>query len=94
MNRGDESSGAGHAGTENVLWNSRGAGSIKSFQRGLGYVIGTSGGVVVVVDEPGFDLLGRFTNTAPVDWLEGRDAGATLDPPSLYQDQRRRRLGR
>jgi len=91
VNRGTESSGAGHAGTENVLWNTRGAGTVKSLQRGLGYVIGTVG-VSVVVD-PRIDPLRRATNTAPVDVVEGQDRGATLVPASLYEDMRARRLG-
>ncbi|HNC94755.1 MAG TPA: NTP transferase domain-containing protein, partial [Myxococcota bacterium] len=32
--------------------------------------------------------------TAPEDWSEGLELAATLDPPSLYEDQLARRLGR
>jgi hypothetical protein len=90
VNRGTESSGAGHAGTENVVWNTRGTGTVKSLQRGNGYVIGTVG-VQVVVD-PGFDPLGRARNTAPVDFVEGEGEGSGLVPPSLYENMRARRL--
>ena len=31
-------------------------------------------------------------NSAPEDFVEGRDEGATLWPPSLYEHQRARRL--
>jgi len=30
--------------------------------------------------------------TSPADTLEGEGRGGTLDPPSLYEDQLRRRL--
>jgi hypothetical protein len=92
VNRGTESSGAGHAGSENILWNTRGGGQIKSLQRGHGYVIGTTD-IDVVVD-PGFDPLGRARNTAPIDFVEGDGQGVSLDPPSLYLDMRTRRLAR
>ncbi len=41
VNRNDESTGAGLAGTENVLWNLRGQGTLRSLQYRTGYVIGT-----------------------------------------------------
>ena len=37
VNRKDWSSGAGHSGTQNVFWNLRGQGELKSFQVGWGY---------------------------------------------------------
>jgi len=87
VNRRLESTGAGHTGTQNVLWNTSGTGALRSMQHGWGYVIGTRG------LELGFDSpLGLDEFTAPRDWLEGVDAGAGLEPQSLYEDQLRRRL--
>ncbi|NJK32039.1 MAG: hypothetical protein HC927_06235 [Deltaproteobacteria bacterium] len=91
VNRNDYSSGAGHSATQNVLWNLRGEGTIRSFQFGWGYVIGTQGLTVRRLLREGvlFDSL----DTEPVDWLEGEDLGDTLAPGSLYEDQLLRRLG-
>jgi hypothetical protein len=92
VNRGTESSGAGHAGTENILWNTSGAGIVKSLQRGQGYIIGTTD--IRVVTEP--DLIdsvrGLARNTEPVDFMEGVGRGGALVPASLYEDMRARRL--
>jgi hypothetical protein len=88
VNRRLESTGAGHTGTENVFWNVSGAGLLRSMQWGWGYVIGTDG-LAVALDE-----VFIAEGTQPSDWAEGLDAGATLEPRSLYEDQRRRRLGR
>jgi len=87
VNRNDESTGAGHTGTENALWNSRGKGMLRSLQHGWGYVIGTLG--LSVVTE---SVLPMALGTEPVDLVEGQELGATLEPPSLYEDQRKRRL--
>ena len=38
--------------------------------------------------------LGAAEGTDPVDWLEGADLGATLEPQSLFEDQLARRLAR
>ena len=86
-NRGMESTGAGHAGTENVFWNVSGKGIVRSMQWKMGYVIGTQG-LKALIELGGIDAIG----TEPRDWLEGENAGPTLDPPSLYDDQRKRRL--
>lgn len=88
VNRGAESTGAGHTGTENVLWNAQGRGVLRSMQWGTGYVIGTRDLTVQV--NPLIPVIGD--GTAPIDHLEGEARGATLDPPSLYEDQLRRRL--
>ncbi|MEW5740245.1 MAG: hypothetical protein AB1938_15035 [Myxococcota bacterium] len=88
INRRLESTGAGHTGTENVFWNVSGAGLLRSMQWGWGYVIGTDG-LEVALDE-----VFIAEGTQPLDWAEGLDAGATLQPRSLYEDQLRRRLGR
>jgi hypothetical protein len=90
VNRQDESSGAGHAATEDVFWNSSGSGSLTSYQVGTGYVIGTQGLSVSTAVLGVFDSEG----TEPEDWTEGIDAGATLSPPSLYEDQLERRIAR
>jgi hypothetical protein len=90
-NRLGFSSGAGHSATQNVFWNLRGGGQIRSFQYGWGYVIGTVG-LAVYRELEEATLLGSL-NTEPVDWLEGFDEGATLEPSSLYEDQLARRLG-
>jgi hypothetical protein len=87
VNRGAESTGAGHTGTENVLWNLDGKGSVRSLQWKTGYLIGTRG-LYPVTDSPLPIALG----TAPVDFIEGIDQGATLTPSSLYEDQLARRL--
>ncbi len=67
--------------------------AIETAQFGWGYAIGTSG--------PGNGVVTRVvTNTywstldpgAPADFVEGVGMGATLYPPSLYEEQRRRRL--
>ncbi|HMY19658.1 MAG TPA: hypothetical protein PKA58_25205, partial [Polyangium sp.] len=81
-----ESTGAGITGTMNVIWNVRGTGTVRSMQYGWGYVIGTSG-PFVVTESP----LPLGQGTEPVDFVEGLELGSQLDPPSLYEDQRRRR---
>ncbi len=86
VNRRQESTGAGHTGTQNVFWNVRGAGALRSMQHGHGYVIGTE---QLVVDTK--DLLFGFAGTEPLDSTEGLDAGTRLRPRSLLDDQRRRR---
>ncbi|MRG95372.1 glycosyl hydrolase family 28-related protein [Polyangium spumosum] len=86
VNRNHESTGAGHTGTENVLWNNRGKGALRSLQFGAGYVIGTEG-LYVTTESP----LPMAAGTQPVDRVEGLDEGDTLEPPSLYEDQLFRR---
>ncbi|MEM7387561.1 MAG: glycosyl hydrolase family 28-related protein, partial [Verrucomicrobiota bacterium] len=83
----------GVTGTQTVFWNLVGRSYypkrpyiVHSQQHGWGYVIGTSGPAAEVRldgEEP--------ARTDPVDWLEGKGKGDTLEPASLYQDQRRRR---
>ncbi|MEP7122497.1 MAG: glycosyl hydrolase family 28-related protein [Byssovorax sp.] len=89
VNRGDESTGAGLAGTENVLWNLRGKGTLRSLQYRTGYVIGTRD-LYPVTDSP----LPMGVGTAPIDFLEGLDRGAGLAPTSLYEDQLAKRLAK
>jgi hypothetical protein len=91
VNRTTYSSGAGHSGTQNVFWNSIGAGTIRSFQYQWGYVIGTSGLKIERLLLEGSNFESIFTE--PEDWIEGIDVPELLDPPSLYEDQLARRLG-
>ena len=102
FNRKDESTGAGHTATRSVFWNTRGSGRLRSYQYGHGYVIGTSPELSVLTDLPTDDPdlrrelepLGPWTATAPYDWIEGASQGTLLEPQSLYEDQRLRRLSR
>jgi len=87
VNRNGESTGAGHTGTQNVLWNLKGTGTLRSLQFGTGYVIGTQG-LYPVTESP----LPMGVGTAPVDYVEGLEQGDTLEPASLYEDQRAKRL--
>ena len=63
---------------------------LNSLQFGRGYVIGTEGLTVRTEVTDVYDSSG----TAPADWVEGLDAGATLEPRSLYEEQLQRRLAR
>jgi len=90
VNRGSYSSGAGHSATENVLWNTVGAGTIRSFQFRHGYVVGTAPTITVRTNP----VLGEGDGANPDDWHEGIGEAATLEPQSLFEDQLRRRLGR
>lgn len=92
QNRLLESSGAGHTATRDVFWNSRSGntqGSLKSYQYGWGYVIGTKG-LSVETELGGATARG----TEPEDFVEHLDRAEALDPPSLYDDQLKRRLDR
>lgn len=86
-NRMTWSSGAGHSATQCVFWNTAGTGSLESLQYGMGYVIGTDGLTVRTDVIDFYDSEG----TGPEDWVEGIDEGAELWPPSLYEEQLRRR---
>ena len=59
-------------------------------QFGDGYIIGTTD---VIVETTVYDILDS-AGTAPEDYTEGLDAGETLNPQSLYDDQLARRLAR
>ena len=88
-NRGTESTGAGTSAWKNVFWNNRGAGFISSRQWALGYVIGTAPTLslrLAVGETAG-------AGSAPEDWAEGEGSGELLEPASLFDDQRLRRLG-
>ena len=92
VNRQGESSGAGHSATQNVWWNTRGGGYLRSLQVGDGYVIGTDG-MDVHVDPEEWDWNNSGEGSAPEDWTEGIDAALPLEPASLYEDQLLRRVG-
>ncbi len=80
-----------------VYWNTEGlANSFHPFvvwsqQADYGYVIGTRGAVSAVRTDGNFPE--RKSHTDPVDVVEGIGKGSTLSPSSLFEDQRRRRLG-
>lgn len=88
LNRGSYSSGAGITATQATFWNPRGTGTISSFQFGYGYVVGSQGPTLVT------ELPNYFSGqgTEPADYVEATDQ--TVDPPSLYEDQLKRRLAR
>ncbi|MBN2309649.1 MAG: hypothetical protein JXR94_11790 [Candidatus Hydrogenedentes bacterium] len=87
-NREDWSSGAGLTVTQSVYWNTSGGGQIRSWQYGLGYIIGTQAvGVDTSLDSS------SARGSEPEDYVEGENRGAMLTPPSLYEDQLARRLG-
>ncbi|MCU0794170.1 MAG: hypothetical protein MUE42_15275, partial [Opitutaceae bacterium] len=76
-----------------VFWNTRGTGAstapvVRSEQARHGYVIGTSG------PRSRVELPRRAPRaTDPADHVEGAGRGDTLEPRSLFLDQRARRLG-
>jgi hypothetical protein len=91
VNRGSESSYAGHTGTQNAMWNLRGQGVLRSRQFGDGFVIGTRD-ITVQTSLAGVVLDGA--GTQPEDYSEGLGTGATLAPQSLYEDQLAKRLAK
>jgi hypothetical protein len=67
--------------------------AIETAQFGWGYAIGTSGpgnGVATRVVTNGY--WSTLDPGSPTDFVEGVGMGTTLYPPSLYEEQRRRRL--
>lgn len=89
VNRGAWSSGAGHSATQSAVWNADGSGVVRSRQFGHGYVIGAGEELEVETSLETADAI----ETAPEDWVEGPGKVGALEPPSLYEDQRARRLG-
>lgn len=87
-NRLDWSSGAGHTVTQSVYWNTGGAGVIRSWQYGHGYIIGTAPELRI---ETALDQR-QARNTVVEDTREGVGQAAGLRPVSIYEDQRARRL--
>lgn len=92
INRGMWSSGSGVSATESVFWNPSGAGRILSKQAGHGYV------VALPTTDVDTNLTGLHffpqDMTAPEDFVEWVPVDAELEPQSLYEDQRARRLER
>ncbi|WP_448659117.1 hypothetical protein ACPVPU_01325 [Sphingomonas sp. CJ99] len=89
QNRGTTSNGAGVTGTQNVFWNliKDDVGTnvfIRSHQFGFGYIIGTRGNAASL-------NLNGASFLAPSDFAELVNQGATLEPASLYLDQKARR---
>jgi hypothetical protein len=90
INRGMWSSGSGVSATESVFWNPSGPGLISSKQAGHGYgVAPQTTDVDTRLRAPHFY---PQTMTAPADFVERIPAGEVLEPVSLYEDQRARRL--
>lgn len=91
VNRGNESTGAGHSATESVVWNPAGTGVVRSRQFGHGYVIGPAPGLSLETSVN----LPAGAGTEPVDYVEKAPPAADgpLVPASLYEDQLARRLG-
>ena len=92
VNRGAESSGAGHTATEDVFWNLSGSGLLVSRQWSTGYVIGTAPELEVITALDDGPFSEEASGTEPEDWVEGVGVGAWLEPASLYEDQLARRL--
>ena len=92
VNRGSESSGAGHSSTQSAVWSPSGVGVVRSRQFGHGYVIGPGPKLAL---ETSLDVPAG-AGTEPEDFVEHPPRGATgpLVPASLYEDQLARRLGR
>ncbi|MCY1056708.1 glycosyl hydrolase family 28-related protein [Nannocystis sp. SCPEA4] len=90
VNRLAWSSGAGHSATQSAVWNANGIGVVRSRQFGHGYVIGVGPQLTVETELKAPDAEG----TMPEDWVEGPGKVGPLEPPSLYEDQLARRLGR
>jgi hypothetical protein len=88
-NRHNWSSGAGATVTQTVYWNTSGKGRLRSWQTGMGYIIGTRD----ITVETG--MTSRFAKgTEPEDLTEGLGTGDGLRPQSLYEDQLARRKAR
>ncbi len=87
-NRQDWSSGAGITVTQSAYWNTDGGGSLRSWQFGWGYIIGTEGMFL----NTGMLVGDSAEGTEPQDFIEGTNTGDLLDPQSLYEDQLDRRL--
>ena len=81
-----------------VIWNTEGRANryhpfvVWSLQGKYGYVIGTKGAVCAVRTDGDYPEL-RKAISDPVDHVEGVGLGDMLRPVSLFEDQRRRRMG-
>lgn len=88
-NRGTESSGAGMTATDVVFWNNRGTGILRSYQAGLGYLIGNAMITFALLPSP---LPLWSEGSGEEDFVELADQ--TVEPTSLYEDQLAKRLAR
>lgn len=105
VNRGATSSGAGFTATATVFWNTRvvalhpatrsgpypNGAAIETAQFAWGYAVATQGAGAVATRSYTNGYWSTLDPGAPTDWVEGEGRGATLFPPSLYEEQRRRR---
>jgi ribosomal protein L21E len=85
----------GTTSAHTVFWNTEGGGDESSWavwsQQGrYGYVIGTRGSVTAVKTDGLYP--DRDNVSLPLDHVEGVGRGDSLEPASLFQDQRRKRL--
>lgn len=98
FHRGTESGNAGATSAHGVFWNTEGGkqslthvnasnNCVITNQAEYGYVIGTKGLTPGVLS-----TISSGTNMAPADHVEGVGAGDTLEPQSLWLDQKARRL--
>ncbi|MFO0755179.1 MAG: DNRLRE domain-containing protein [Byssovorax sp.] len=96
LNRTTDSSYSGHTSTQNVFWNTSGGGTpdsiLRSYQFGMGYIIGTVNITPRVVADAIDSFFLADQGTSPTDYLEGADIGPMLEPQSLFEDQLTRRL--
>lgn len=92
INRGMWSSGSGVSATESVFWNPSGGGRILSKQAGHGYVV-APGTMDIDTSLTGPHFFPQEM-TAPEDFVEWIPVDDELEPQSLYEDQRARRLQR
>ena len=105
VNRGATSSGAGFTATATVFWNTRVVAlhtatrrapyadgvAVETAQFGWGYAIGSQGAGALATRSYTNSYWSSLDPGAPTDWVEGEGRGGTLFPPSLYEEQRRRR---
>jgi hypothetical protein len=88
----------GQTSTQSVFWNDRGGGLLASYQFDWGYVVGVNDlSLHTALSDPVTNSIGFLSGdqvdfTAPEDLVEC-GGGATVDPPSLYEDQLARRHG-
>ncbi len=93
-NRKSESSNSGHAGTQNVFWNTKGKGELVSYQFDKGYIIGTSSDLEVKIDASKdvlHNIQGRGDDADPLDYTEYIGKREDLFPKSLFENQLLRR---
>ncbi len=95
-NRREASNSAGQTGTLNVMWATRGPGSVYSYNVGQGYVVGSDLDTkVYTLVDPKIKATERLSqDNLPADWSEHIGMGSRLQPQSLYEDQLKRRLAK